>query len=218
MGPQHALDSSLTEYGDPEFSRFLRRAFLASAGFDAEELDKWIVGIAHTSSDCVTCHREMPQLVDAMRRGVQEAGGLALAFPVTALGEILLSPTSMLLRNLAAIEAEELVRAQPMDAAVFVGGCDKTVPAQLLAAVSANVPFGIRGGWANANRLLARSTNWCVHRLSSVLERASSRRTECRGHCRRQRKAGDGSMNSTSYKHRSAPTSISFKTSCSRSQ
>lgn len=138
--PNLALDRSLTEYGDPAFSRYLRRAFLASAGFDADDLDKPIVGIAHTSSEYVTCHRDMPQLVEAVRRGVHQAGGLAIAFPVTALAEILLSPTSMLFRNLAAMEAEELVKAQPMDAVVFVGGCDKTVPAQLLAAVSADIP------------------------------------------------------------------------------
>jgi dihydroxy-acid dehydratase len=144
---QLALDRSLTEYGDPEFSRYLRRAFLASAGFDAVDLDKTIVGIAHTSSDYVTCHREMPQLVEAVRRGVHQAGGLAMSFPVMALAEILLSPTSMLFRNLAAMEAEELVKAQPMDAVVFVGGCDKTVPAQLLAATSANIPtlFAVAG-------------------------------------------------------------------------
>lgn len=145
--PQFALDTSLTEYGDPEFSRYLRRAFLASAGFDGDDLDRPIVGIAHTSSDYVTCHRDMPQLVEAIRRGVHQAGGLAMAFPIAGLAEILLSPTSMLFRNLAAMEAEELVKAQPMDAVVFVGGCDKTVPAQLLAAASANVPalFAVAG-------------------------------------------------------------------------
>lgn len=134
------MDRDLTSYGDPDFSRYLRRAFLASAGFDPEDLAKPVVGIAHTVSDYVTCHRQMPELVDAVKRGIHEAGGLAMAFPVTALGEILLSPTSMLFRNLAAMNAEELVRAQPMDSVVFIGGCDKTVPSQLMAAVSANVP------------------------------------------------------------------------------
>jgi dihydroxy-acid dehydratase len=134
------VERSLTSYGDPEFSSYLRRAFLASAGFDRDDLDRPIVGIAHTISDYVTCHRQMPELVEAIRRGVTQAGGLPLAFPVTALGEILLYPTSMLFRNLAAMQAEELVRAQPMDSVVFVGGCDKTVPAQLLASVSADVP------------------------------------------------------------------------------
>jgi dihydroxy-acid dehydratase len=143
----YSIDRGLTSYGDPEFSRYLRRAFLASSGFAADELERPVVGIAHTISDYVTCHRQMPELVDAIRRGVIGAGAIPMAFPVTALGEILLSPTSMLFRNLAAMEAEELVLAQPMDAVVFVGGCDKTVPAQLMAAASANVPavFAVAG-------------------------------------------------------------------------
>ena len=129
-----------TEYSDPGFSRFVRRAFLASAGFDATSLGRPVVGIAHTSSDYTTCHRSMPELVEAVRRGVLESGALPLAFPTASLPEILLSPTSMLLRNLLAIETEQLVTMQPMDAVVLLGGCDKTVPAQLMAAASANVP------------------------------------------------------------------------------
>ncbi|WP_328912295.1 MULTISPECIES: dihydroxy-acid dehydratase [unclassified Streptomyces] len=136
----HGFGRGLTSYGDRGFSRYLRQAFLASAGFDAEDWERPIVGIAHTISDYVTCHRQMPELVDSVRRGIQLAGGLGMAFPVTSLGEIFLSPTSMMFRNLAAMEAEELVKAQPMDAVVFVGGCDKTVPAQMMAAVSADVP------------------------------------------------------------------------------
>jgi len=138
--PRRGIDARPTEYGDPEFSRFLRRAFLASAGYDTVSLDRPVVGIAHTSSDYTTCHRSMPELVDAVRRGVLEAGALPLAFPTASLPEILLSPTSMLLRNLLAMETEQLVTMQPMDAVVLLGGCDKTVPAQLMAAASANVP------------------------------------------------------------------------------
>lgn len=134
------IDSGLTSYGDEGFSRYLRRAFLASAGWDDEDLSRPIVGIAHTISDYVPCHREMPGLLDAVRRGVLEAGGLPLSFPTMSLGEILLSPTSMLFRNLMAMETEELLRAQPMDAVVLLGGCDKTVPAQLMAAISADIP------------------------------------------------------------------------------
>ena len=134
------VDRGLTSYGDLGFSRFLRRAFLASAGFDAEDLDRPVVGIADTSSDYTTCHRDMPELVAAVRRGVLQAGGLPLVFPSMSLPEILLNPTSMLFRNLDAMVTEELLRAQPMDAAVLVGGCDKTVPAQVMAAVSAGVP------------------------------------------------------------------------------
>jgi len=131
---------SLTSYGDPEFSRYMRRAFLASTGYDAEDLSRPVIGIAHTCSDYNTCHGHMPDLVQAVKRGVLQAGGLPLAFPTASLHEILFSPTTMLFRNLLAMETEELIRAQPMDAVVLLGGCDKTVPAQLMALASANIP------------------------------------------------------------------------------
>jgi len=131
---------NVTSYGDVEFSKYMRRAFLASAGFDAIDLDRPIVGIVDTSSDYNTCHRQMPEMVDAIKRGILEAGGFPFAFPTISLHEILTSPTTMLFRNLAALETEEMITAQPMDAVVLVGGCDKTVPAQLMGAVSANIP------------------------------------------------------------------------------
>jgi dihydroxy-acid dehydratase len=134
------IDRGLTDYGDPEFSRFLRRAFLASSGYDAEDLNRPIVGIADTSSGYTTCHRQMPELVNAASRGVFEAGGLPVRFPTMSLPEILLAPTAMLYRNLLAMETEEQIRSQPMDAVILCGGCDKTVPAQLMAAVSADLP------------------------------------------------------------------------------
>jgi dihydroxy-acid dehydratase len=140
MDRASAVDGQLTSYGDPDFSRFLRRAFLNSAGLDDHDLDRPIIGIAHTVSDYTTCHRDMPQLVEAVRRGVLEAGGLPFAFPVPSLGEILMSPTTMLYRNLLALTVEELILAQPMDAVVLVGGCDKTLPAMLMGALSADVP------------------------------------------------------------------------------
>src|SRR5690349_19735455 len=105
------VDRNPTLYGDEGFSRYLRRAFLASAGWDGEDLERPVVGIADTSSDYVTCHRQMPELVRAIARGVTEAGGLPFVFPTMALGEILLSPTAMLFRNLMAMETEELIRA-----------------------------------------------------------------------------------------------------------
>jgi dihydroxy-acid dehydratase len=134
------VDQGLTSYGDDGFSRFLRRAFLASAGLDDTDMDRPVVGIAGTASDYTTCHREMPQLIEAVKRGVAQAGGLPFVFPTISIPEILVTPTSMLFRNLMAMETEEMLRAQPMDAAVLVGGCDKTVPAQLMAAVSADLP------------------------------------------------------------------------------
>lgn len=134
------IDRNLTRYGDTEFSRFLRRAFLSSAGYDGEDLSRPIIGVADTSSDFNTCHRDMPALVEGVRRGIAQAGGLALVFPTISLAETLLSPTSMLFRNLMAMGTEEMIRSQPMDGVVLLGGCDKTVPAQLMAAVSAGLP------------------------------------------------------------------------------
>src|SRR5438093_1916900 len=94
------IDRNLTSYGDPGFSRYLRRAFLASAGYGSAELERPVIGIASTASDFTPCHRQMPELIDAIKRGVLEAGGLPFVFPTLSLGETLLSPTSMLFRNL----------------------------------------------------------------------------------------------------------------------
>lgn len=130
----------LTSYGDPGFSKYLRRAFLSSAGYDAEDLERPIVGILNTTSDYTTCHRDMPQLIEAVKRGVLEAGGLPFVFSAMSLGEILTNPTTMLFRNLMAMEVEEQLTNQPMDSVVLLGGCDKTVPAELMASVSADIP------------------------------------------------------------------------------
>ena len=138
--PGRGIDSNLPSYGDTGFSRYMRRAFLASTGLDAVDMDRPIIGIADTSSDYNTCHRHMPQIVDAIKRGVLEAGGLPFVFPTLSLHEILFAPTTMLFRNLMAMATEEMIRAQPMDAVVLVGGCDKTVPAQLMAAASVDIP------------------------------------------------------------------------------
>lgn len=134
------INRNLTSYGDPNFSRFIRRAFMSATGYDQDDLDRPVVGIADTSSDYNTCHAGMPDLVEGVKRGVLEAGGLPLVFPTISLHEILFSPTTMYFRNLLAMETEEMIRAQPMDAVVLLGGCDKTVPAQLMAAASANLP------------------------------------------------------------------------------
>ncbi len=130
----------LTSYGDSGFSRFVRSIFLAGAGYDRSDTDRPLVGVGHSISDFTPCHREMPALVEAVRRGILEAGGLPLVFPTLSLGETLLNPTSMVLRNLLSLEVEELIRAQPMDGVVLLGGCDKTVPGQLMGAISADRP------------------------------------------------------------------------------
>jgi dihydroxy-acid dehydratase len=133
------LNNGLTNYGDVDFARFLRRSFARSMGISREMLDKPVVGIAMTPSGFNNCHRFMPDLVEAVSRGVLAAGGLPRPFPTISLGEVFLNPTSMVYRNLMAIDTEEMIGAQPMDAVVLIGGCDKTVPAQLMGAVSANL-------------------------------------------------------------------------------
>jgi dihydroxy-acid dehydratase len=134
------LRGGLTHYGDAGFSWFLRKSFAKSMGLSDEALDRPVIGIASTPSGFNNCHRTVPELVEAVKRGVMFAGGLPVDFPTISLGEPYLNPTSMLFRNLMAIDTEEMVRAQPMDGVVLVGGCDKTVPAQLMGAASAGLP------------------------------------------------------------------------------
>jgi len=134
------LKKGLTSYGDAGFSLFLRKAFIKGAGYSDDALDRPVIGIANTGSSYNPCHGNMPQLIEAVRRGVMLAGGLPMDFPTISLHESFAAPTSMYLRNLMAMDTEELVRAQPMDAVVLIGGCDKTVPAQLMGAASAGIP------------------------------------------------------------------------------
>ena len=134
------LARGLTNYGDAGFSLYLRRSFAKSMGYSGEMLARPIVGIADSRSGFNNCHRHFPELIEAVKRGVLAAGALPLDFPTVSLGEVFLHPTSMMFRNLMSMDVEEMIRAQPMDAVVLVGGCDKTVPAQLMGAASADRP------------------------------------------------------------------------------
>jgi dihydroxy-acid dehydratase len=138
--PPRGLARGLTNYGDPAFSLYLRRSFAKSMGYSGEMLARPVVGIADSRSGFNNCHRHFPELIEAVKRGVLAAGGLPIEFPTVSLGEVFLSPTSMMFRNLMSMDVEEMIRAQPMDAVVLVGGCDKTVPAQLMGAASADLP------------------------------------------------------------------------------
>ncbi len=134
------MRKGLTSYGDAGFSLYLRKAFIKAMGYSDDALDRPIVGIANTFSGYNACHRNAPELVEAIKRGVMLKGGLPVEFPTISVHESFSHPTSMFLRNLMAMDTEEMIRAQPMDSVVMIGGCDKTVPAQLMAAASANVP------------------------------------------------------------------------------
>ncbi|MDA7947037.1 MAG: dihydroxy-acid dehydratase [Hyphomicrobiaceae bacterium] len=134
------FDDKLISYGDAAFSRYLRTVFLKSMGYTDEALDRPIIGIVNTYSAYNSCHATVPKLIEAIKRGVMLAGGLPFEFPVISLHESFTYPTSMYLRNLMSMDTEEMIRAQPMDAVVLIGGCDKTVPALLMGAASAGTP------------------------------------------------------------------------------
>ena len=134
------LNKNLTSYGDQGFSLFLRKAFIKGAGYSESALQRPIVGIVNTGSSYNACHGNMPQLLEAVKRGVMMAGGLPMDFPTISVHEQHAAPTSMYLRNLMSMDTEEMLRAQPMDSVVLIGGCDKTVPAQLMGAASAGLP------------------------------------------------------------------------------
>ena len=134
------LEKNLSDYGDKDFSNFIRRSFAKSMGYSNKSLDKPIVGICYTESGYNNCHRNFPEMLEAVKRGVHASGALPIVFPVISLGETFLNPTSMMYRNLMSMCVEEMILAQPMDSVILMGGCDKTVPALLMGAFSANIP------------------------------------------------------------------------------
>ncbi|MGA2053808.1 MAG: IlvD/Edd family dehydratase [Bradyrhizobium sp.] len=134
------LRKGLASYGDPGFSLFLRKVFIKAMGYSDDALDRPIVGITNTYSDYNPCHGNAPQIIEAVKRGVMLSGAMPMVFPTISIAESFSHPTSMYLRNLMAMDTEEMIRAQPMDAVVVIGGCDKTLPAQIMAALSADLP------------------------------------------------------------------------------
>ena len=162
--PQKGFLQGLANYGDADFSIYMRRAFARSQGFSLDELSRPVVGIANTYSRFNPCHRHFPELIEAIKRGVATAGGLALEFPTISLHESTLTPNSMKFRNLMAMDTEEMIRAQPMDAVILMGGCDKTVPAQLMGAASAGKPaIQLIGGPQMTGR-------WREHRVGACTD------------------------------------------------
>ena len=135
------IRQNLTNYGDLGFSTFLRKSFIKGLGYSDEMLDKPIVGIINTFSNYNSCHGNVPDLIQSLRAGVLAKGAIPLEFPTISVHEAFTYPTSMYLRNLMAMDTEEMIRAQPMDSCVLIGGCDKTVPAQLMGALSVDMPI-----------------------------------------------------------------------------
>lgn len=116
------LRQGLTSYGDAHFSLFLRKVFIKALGYSEDALSRPIIGIVNTYSAFNPCHANIPQLMDAVKRGIQLQGGLAIDFPTISLHESFAAPTSMYLRNLMSMDTEEMIRAQPCDAVVLIGG------------------------------------------------------------------------------------------------
>ena len=136
----HGLHKALTSYGDEGFSLFLRKAFIKALGYSDDAIERRIVGITNTASDFNPCHGNVPALIEAVKRGVMLSGALPMVFPTISIHESFAHPTSMFLRNLMAMDTEEMIRALPVDAVVLIGGCDKTLPAQIMGATSADRP------------------------------------------------------------------------------
>jgi len=190
------MKRGLTRYGDEEFSLFLRKAFIKAMGYTEDSLSRPIIGIVDTYSGYNACHANVPDIIDAVKRGVMLAGGLPVTFPVVSLHESFSYPTSMFLRNLMSMDVEEMIKAQPMDAVVLIGGCDKTVPALLMGAFSADRPAILEvtgpmmagslrgeriGACTDCRRL------WGMHRAGEIdaagIEAASERLVPSAGTC-----------------------------------
>jgi dihydroxy-acid dehydratase len=125
----------------PGYHGMARRAWLRSEGYPADVFDgKPVVGICNSWSELTNCNVHLRDVAAAVKRGVLAAGGVPLEFPTISLGEMLMLPTTMMFRNLMAMDVEESIRANPLDAVVLLCGCDKTTPAQLMGAASADIP------------------------------------------------------------------------------
>jgi dihydroxy-acid dehydratase len=154
-------------FGGRDISGFIHRASLHAEGISRSALiGRPVVGICNSWSELVNCNLHFRGLAEAVKRGVLLAGGLPLEFPTISLGENLMKPTAMLFRNLMAMDVEECIRAYPLDAVVLLGGCDKTIPAQLMGAASADVPaIMVTGGpsepaWFRGRALGAGTDLW----------------------------------------------------------
>jgi dihydroxy-acid dehydratase len=143
--PEHTNGNSMLRseewFGPKDLEGFLHRAGLKAQGYGEDEFKgKPVIGIANSWSELTHCNSHLRDLAQHVKRGVQAAGGFALEFPVISLGEFFIAPTSMLLRNLMSMDVEEMIRAAPLDGVVLLSGCDKTTPAMMMGAVSADVP------------------------------------------------------------------------------
>ncbi len=184
-------------FGRNDLDGFAHRSWLKTEGFSDLVFDgRPVVGIANSWSELNNCNAHLRQVADAVKRGVWSAGGFPLEFPTISLGEVLMKPTTMLFRNLMAMDVEECIRAYPLDAVVLLSGCDKTTPAMLMGAASADVPAlmvtggpMLRGTWRTED--LGSGTDlwrlWAEHRAGRLSDEelceAESCMSRSSGHC-----------------------------------
>nr|WP_308218132.1 IlvD/Edd family dehydratase [Streptomyces sp. RKCA744] len=137
----HRRRRSAAWFGAEGRSGMVYRSWMRNQGYSGEVFDgRPVIGIATTWSELAPCNSHLHRVAESVKRGVWQAGGFPLEFPAMALGETLMRPTAMLYRNLLAMEAEELMRANPLDGVVLLSGCDKTTPGLLMAASSVDLP------------------------------------------------------------------------------
>ena len=169
------LRKGLTNYGDAAFSLFHRKVFIKAMGYSDDALDRPIVGVTNTYSDYNPCQGNVPDLIESVKRGVLLAGGLPMVFPTISIHESFAYPTSMFLRNLMAMDTEEMIRAQAMDAVVVIGGCDKTLPAQVMAAASTDMPTVVLADRADGRGPSPGRGAGCLHGLPAAMGSVSRR-------------------------------------------
>ena len=184
-------------FGRQDLDGFAHRSWLKTEGFSDLVFDgRPVIGIANSWSELTNCNAHLRQVAEAVKRGVWSAGGFPLEFPTISLGEVLMKPTTMLFRNLMAMDVEECIRAYPLDAVVLLSGCDKTTPAMLLGAASADVPAimvtggpMLRGMWRQEE--LGSGTDlwrlWAERRAGNLTDEelceAESCMSRSSGHC-----------------------------------
>jgi len=199
--PENAMTTpplrSRNWFGPRTLDGLMNRGYLKAEGFSDLVFDgRPVIGIANSWSELNNCNAHLRQIAEAVKRGVWSAGGFPLEFPVMSLGEILMRPTTMLFRNLMAMEVEEQIRAYPLDAVVLLSGCDKTTPAMLMGAASADVPAimvtggpMLRGIWRD--REIGSGTDarkiWAERRAGDVSDEEVAEVESClsrsSGHC-----------------------------------
>ncbi|HEY3065562.1 MAG TPA: IlvD/Edd family dehydratase [Methylomirabilota bacterium] len=184
-------------FGRADLDGFVHRSWLKTEGFSDLVFDgRPVIGIANSWSELTNCNAHLRQVAEAVKRGVWSAGGFPLEFPTISLGEVLMKPTTMLFRNLMAMDVEECIRAYPLDAVVLLSGCDKTTPAMLMGAASADVPAlmvtggpMLRGRWRTED--LGSGTDawrlWAERRAERLTDEelceAESCMSRSSGHC-----------------------------------